>query len=326
MQILFRADGSSSIGLGHLNRCMVLAEELEERGADTMMLVRDNNAAREFLQKENARFIPEEYPVCRWPDADACILDLYGVRAPFLEELHARYGKVIAFDDGYLEHDPGVTAVINYHLYADATGYPSGKKTFLGPSYYLLRRDFTDSIPAITDKTNVFVCMGGSDPENQTSRIVDILLKTTSRHIDVVLGPGFEDTEVVTRLENNPRVFLHHSPKRLARLLSRSAYAVTGAGTMLYELAFLKVPTACLVLADNQRRTAHAFMERKAAFNLGNHTTATDDELAVSLRKFEDERFRREMSHNAGTVIDGRGAGRLADSLVEWLSSSEGTR
>jgi len=299
---------------------MVLAKELEKSGVTATLLVRDNAIAREFLQNGKVAFFTNEPAVCHWPDADACILDIYDVQSSFIEEVQTRYRKVIAIDDGIFEHVSNVSAIINFHVYAASTDYPACKKTFLGPNYYLLRRDIKEALACSTDKSQVFVCMGGSDPENQTQRIVRILLEITSRPIDVVLGPGFEDRKELFRLEKNPNVFLHRAPKELGGLMNRARYAVTGAGSMLYELAFLKIPTACLTLAENQKKTARAFMSRKAAINLGSHDKITDEQIFASLQQFEDEQFRETLSLNAGQVIDGLGANRLADSLLDWLS------
>ena len=93
--------------------------------------------------------------------------------------------------------------------------------------------------------------------------------------------------------------------------------AVIGGGTTSWEAAFLGLPTAAIVLADNQRANVEELARRGVTDNLGWHdslTTAQMENRLASLLASPDERAR--MSQLGRELVDGWGGQRVAWEMV----------
>lgn len=320
MRYLFRVDISNATGLGHITRCLAFATALHKTGSTPIFVV--NSDAKGIFE------IPALFSVfsCEssmsmqdWPDAEVCIVDLYEYSADYYKNLSKKYSRIAIFDDCMFQAPESISAIINPNIYANSSMYPPGVLVFAGPHYYLLRQEFTDCPPESHDGTHVLICMGGSDPEGQTGRILAIVRRVTDRPIDVVFGSPNQESSLAD-YSGLPGVTLHKSVDRMRPLMDRAAYAVVGAGTLLYELAYMGVPAACLSLAENQRMNAEAFAEKNAALFIGHHKHVPDDAIAAAIARLEHETaLRAAIKGNAQKLIDGLGAKRLAKDLAAWI-------
>lgn len=194
IMILFRTDGNSRIGMGHLMRCLTIAEALRKKGEVCMFALyedglrafveekgfsvyvceenrddpaRECEALRECLAKAGKKAEKPEY----------LVIDSYSVNDFYLRELR-QWTKVVYMDDLAAFAYP-VDVLINYNIYADAVAYETlyreaGEEMpelLLGIQYAPLREQFRvcdakpDDIRAgEKDAFRVFVSTGGADP------------------------------------------------------------------------------------------------------------------------------------------------------------------
>lgn len=322
MRLLFLADTSVSSGLGHLNRCLVLAEAMHDVGVSVQVIGCGGWLAQLPGQsKVPVVWLKQLISAADLPDADACVVDLYEYDNQFYRVMGEKYKRIVMFDDVDFRIPERVDAVINTNIYANSTIYSREIISFAGPQYYLLRSEFTAQPPAMARGANLLICMGGSDPEGQSRRVVAAARQRTERQIDLVLGASCPEQADLDFFAASPRVTLHRSVSQMRPLMEQAAYAVSGAGTLLYELAYLGIPAACLSLAENQRKNAEAFAARSAAINIGVFEQVTDDDIICAVERMETEAGLRErLSTVACAVIDGNGTRRLASDLIAWLA------
>ena len=118
MKLVVRTAASHSIGLGHLNRCLILVDAINKLLIDTTLLVEEDTLVKKFIPTWSVPFLAHTDPA-DWPHADACIVDLYCCDEKVYEKLSKRYKTVIIFDDNSnLEVSSQVSGIINTNILA----------------------------------------------------------------------------------------------------------------------------------------------------------------------------------------------------------------
>jgi spore coat polysaccharide biosynthesis predicted glycosyltransferase SpsG len=110
-------------------------------------------------------------------------------------------------------------------------------------------------------------------------------------------------------------------PADLDRRLATASLVVSGAGTMKFELALLGRPMILLAVADDQLPVGPAFAATGAARYLGDGRTIDPTTVAAEVATLvADGPARAAMSSRGPTVVDGRGADRIADAVLGLAS------
>jgi len=318
-KLVIRTHASPDVGFGHLNRCLILAEALRQYGCDVDVYVNSHPSIQEFIKTLKIHYLAASN-IDDLPQADACVVDMYCYDSEYYKELRKKYKKIIIFDDDELDIPEGVSAIINGNIYAKKNNYPKTIFCFAGIKYFLLRTEFLGKQKSPHAK-NIFVCTGGSDPENQTTRILSLLSKVTVRQIDVVYGPGFDNESIMSEWSSHPQIKSHYAIDNISELMQDAAYCVTGAGSIMYELGYMGVPVACLGLAKHQRIIAEHFERKEAVVNLGDYSKASDLDIMKNLKIMDaDANMRMKLGRNIKQLIDGKGSKRLACDLTKWIN------
>jgi len=322
--VVIRADGGQAIGLGHVTRCLALAEELIDRGMTVTFLTR--TPERPVLERmERARCGVErldgsEEPSALGGRAAFVVVDLYGVTPAYQEAIRSAGARLLVVDD--VARSPVVAdLLLNQNLGVEAATYSVAPHTrvLLGPRYALLRRAFRGATASPAVPIRLLVTMGGSDPHNATTRVVEALEDVRGEFaLDVVVGPSFVHDAALAAAAGRAShaVAIHRDPPDLAALMGRATLAVSAAGSTCWELAHLGVPAVVLVLADNQAGVAAGLAAAGLAVSVGPVTPFPAGPLAARVEALlADAEARRRMAAAGRTLVDGRGAARVAEAL-----------
>lgn len=288
-------------------------------------------------------------------------LDSYYVTKTYLETL-GRLTRLVFLDDLRLFDYP-VDMIINYDvlspkaLAAYKAFYSQAKIKLLGSSYTPLRQQFSDlagtgrNCPAplghlhsagslnAPPAVRLLISSGGSDPNHTCLKLADRLLASFAEApvrlcLEVVLGALSTDKEVLLALaEKQPLITIHEKVTNMARLMASCDLAISAAGTTLYELCALAIPSACFILADNQKASAQAFAEAGAIPLLGDVRTESEKVMqsaaewtASMLNGFCREQFlspsMKQASASMRQLVDGKGSDRIARQLLQLLQES----
>ncbi len=285
---LIRCDGDADLGLGHVYRCLALADELRDRqGVGVAFAVRRGAPALELLSRAG-------YPVERaadgvaeaeWLEAVAARLSpdllVLDVRTPLsreaVERLRSRVGLAAAIDDASerrLACDHVFSPPVPQVRALDWTSFRG--ELHCGFEWILLRSQFARGPRALPsrDVPRALVAMGGSDPAGLTLKAVDAL-DALEGELDVrlLVGPAFAHAEALAaRLKAARRRFeVLRGVDDVAGLMAESDLAIASFGMTAYELAALGVPSVLLCLTDDHARSASALAEAGAAISLGVH-------------------------------------------------------
>jgi spore coat polysaccharide biosynthesis predicted glycosyltransferase SpsG len=97
---------------------------------------------------------------------------------------------------------------------------------------------------------------------------------------------------------------------------------VGAAGSSVWERCVLGLPSAIVVLAENQRPAATALAERGAAMVV--EAEAANFDMAFDravMKLMHDDGVRRDLARASAEVCDGKGAERVAEAFLELVSA-----
>jgi len=317
-RIVAVTDAGGEAGLGHLKRCAALAQALGARGCAVHALVAGPPDAGLATVAPDLAVTP-----LAWWGTPRRVLDVAGAPEAFVVDSYhtdeallgalRRSALVVAIDD--LGDRPlPVDVVVNGAWHAARLGYrvPAGTLRLLGPRYALLDAAFAEGPSRIINAQvgRVLVTLGGFTPAADTAAAVAaVRAALPAADIDVVGGL------VPAAVPAAERVTVHGALPSLRALLLAADLAVTAGGMTLYECLATGTPTVAVGLADNQRPNLQ---------NLGGAGLVVVAEfatLSAAVAGVAANRARRErLSADGRRAIDGKGAERVADELVQLLA------
>ena len=341
----FRADGSAATGAGHLMRCLTVAQQLQKKTeySGQVCFLCAEKASAELLQSRQMPVevlgtdpadLEAELPVLEehlTDNGNVFLVDSYRVTDAYLRKLQ-RFGKVFLLDD-MQQHGFPVDGVINYNLFADPEKYRElyGNEIprYLGAMYVPVRQQFCDAADhyKVTDSvTDLLITTGGGDQDNIAGDILEELCEHRPAGCRVryhlVVGrfnPNREKLEQYAA--EHKEVILHCDVQDMAALMASCQLAVTAGGTTIYELAVLGVPFVCFSYAENQEGLTQWIGEHQIAGYAGKWHVApetTRKTIGAWCRKaMEDRALRQKCLEAERKLIDGQGASRIAQILLD---------
>ena len=235
---------------------------------------------------------------------------------------------VMVFDDGGEKNGLPVQGVINGNLGSESLNYELNREGLVlqGIYYFPLSGELEQAKPRAKRTSGsvnkIFLCMGGSDPEGQTLRLINILKGRIDQEIvDVVLGPYFgPSAEIKDAIGSDPRFVLHQDPTELGILMSRADLAIAAGGMICAELVYFETPSLVLTLADNQEPGAGAVADNGCGISLGRFDSLTDQVIGETLTSLLDRPdLLKSMRSACKRLIDGQGSVRIAREVVDYL-------
>ena len=339
MLIVFRADADPAIGGGHVMRCLTLAQEMQQRGADVVFVCKEGTAG---TAPALARFGITCLPTDRndWNDAISggefggkrvrlVVVDSYRLGEEFERSLRSHSCPVMVIDDApNRRHDCDLLVDMTLNRVAAdyAAMVPAHARALAGSSYALLRRAFGElrdqSLArrrASSTLDSVFISLGLTDIGGQTAAIARSLANDERlARIVVVTGPAASAFHEIRRLQDEaPQIRVYVDPPDIAELMAGADIAIGTPGTSSWERCCLGLPSVLRVVAQNQVDNARALEHAGAArvLPLDADAAASLPVIVQELRKSPD--VLRQMSRQAADICDGEGAFRVGCAIDE---------
>jgi len=339
--VAIRADGNSTVGMGHLMRCMSIAKALQKQDVRCIFFTAER-AAGTFLEEKgfvcrvlgtDYRDMEEELPlftkILTKENCGLVLVDSYHITQKYLDGLMCR--RQVFYLDDMGNSRLHASGIINYNIYGQELGYeswcPADTKLLLGACYAPVKEQFSKMDYRVRERvTKILITMGGSDALNIAGKLGERLLGCLPQHIelDIICGRFNPHLSVLRKMqEKNARVHIYVDVPDMWNRMAEADIAVSAAGSTLYELSTMGVPCVCCYYVENQRRIAEGFAEKVQLVNGGDFST---DEEAV-LEKIigtvctlaEDVKAREALSERMKQVTDGCGAEHIAEVLQEMI-------
>lgn len=284
-KVIFRADGNAQIGLGHIYRCLALADMLK----DSFTGVFATRAATEAVSFQIRAVCEEIY----YLDEDAhyqeflnylqgdeiVVLDNYFFGPEYQKAIMDRGCKLIHIDDTQPYHYHA-HAVINHAPGLSRQMFSLDKHTLLctGLDYAMLRKPFRVASLDTREfnnghKYNVFICFGGADFHNVTLKVIQSLIKNPLVDtMHVVLGSANQHSLAISGVVksfSNIRLYDHLNAEEMLDLMQNCNLAIVPSSTILYELTAARVFTISGYYVDNQKNIYEGFLKEDLIKGVG---------------------------------------------------------
>lgn len=258
MNILIRADSSSTIGLGHIMRDLVFAAQYSD---DTVQFACQNLSGNIIDQIPHPVHIlnsndPDELiALIITQKIDLVVFDHYGIDEAYEKKVKEESGVTIfSFDDTYERHFCDI--LLNHNISADEKRYvglvPEHCEIRCGKHYTLIRDEFRIEKQSKREKIHdIFIAMGGSDPTNATLYVLQTL-KGSYRICVVTTSSNPHLEELKTFVSESKRTVLYVDSSNVARHMNESSLAIVTPSVMVHETLFMEIPFIALQTASNQ--------------------------------------------------------------------------
>lgn len=272
--VVFRVDGDSSIGLGHLMRCLALAQGLVAQKIRVIFAVQPSSVVHcesriDWAGEIHCVPVSVTEPtflrtLCTDVDAQWLILDGYQFDASYRELLGVNRFNVGMFDDGQLGQDKAVDAelalVINWASSAETLPYQTyapNAHICAGELYRVLRPEFLLSVmKPYHQRNDLLIMFGGSDPSHLTLPLLQRFEASEIRlPITIVTGGGYQHLSALKECISKTKLAIthHHDCQHVAELFRQARMAISAAGSSQFELLACATPSLLVVTADNQK-------------------------------------------------------------------------
>ena len=324
-----RCDAGARTGVGHLVRCVALAEELVARGTGVRFLSDLGGVA--WAEAQLARRGLPWHPPPSDPaglvaaverlEIDALVIDSYTLPPGHSAAVRKAGHRVLAIVDGDFR---GQSADIYVDQNLDAHIEVEDAVGLAGLDYALLRssvrslRPETPPVHGSGRTPKVVAFFGGTDAYRAAPQVARLLTRTGVAFDATIIAANEELHAELSAIPAGAGQRLEIIPPtdELPKLLAGADLAVSASGTSTWELLCLGLPAALVWVVDNQILGYDRTIARGFAAGLGQLGHLGDDAVAVLKRLLTDASLRTDLAARAWAAVDGRGVERVADALL----------
>ena len=319
-KIAIRADGNAKIGLGHIHRTLALASYLKNTfeikyysvGVDDLVrgLIKSNGFDLVNLKGSEA-FIQEI------SKTDIVVLDGYNFKTDYQKALKVNGNKIIAIDD-LNEWENVADVVINHGYSGKEYKLGASSKLYSGLQYAIIKPEVLKAANTVekTSTKRVLVCIGGTDPEGYSGKIITSLLKETNKQISLLtypLNPTFKSLEKLAS-EKADRLKLFHSldTKALINLIQNNDIAILQPSNIALEAMALGIHISLIQTAENQKYILETLIGNSCAVKLD------ANQIGKSINSITTEQINGQIK-NQSKLLDGKSPDRILDIVNSLL-------
>lgn len=317
LKILFVTSANPEIGMGHIHRCITLANNFIGHSRD--FLIFDTFDKGKSLLKENNYSYIEINDITQIglyiDQYDIIINDFLDTSNDYMGIFSNKF--TVNFEDlGEGADKANIVFNALYELSNPKENHRFGWKYFILDDKILIKTPnaFNEEV------RQILITFGGIDQNNLTLKTLRALevLNHSDIKIKVILGPGYAyKKDLDNFLENSTldcRVL--SEVKDMGKEMQNIDLAITSNGRTVYELAAMNIPT--ISISQNDRETMHLFSRySKGVSYLGISCNVDEDFLSYRIRELiENKEERYKMYKSLSNTNIRKGIKRVKEDII----------
>jgi UDP-2,4-diacetamido-2,4,6-trideoxy-beta-L-altropyranose hydrolase len=333
--LIIRADASTTMGTGHVMRCLALAQGWRDGGGNVVFAMAESTPAiDQHLRTEGvdvAKLKPslstfedarEVSKLARDDRATWVVVDGYHFDSEYQRSLTNAGLKLLFVDDCAQCGHHFADLVLDQNAHANAEMYANREsytRLLLGPRFVLLRRDFQlwrhweRRIPGIARR--LLITMGGSDPDQLTLRLIEALPKISLSNVEITVVAGGSNpllSELQQASRDSGEIHLVSNTNNMPELMAQSDLAIICAGGTLWELLYMGCPTLSYSRTPIQAAIISELNTAGVVRSLGSVEDFEESMLATAVDDLvASQEAREKMARLGRRLVDGGGIGRI---------------
>ena len=263
--------------------------------------------------------------------ANWLVVDHYALDARWENALAPHYKKLMVIDD-LADRQHFCDLLLDQTYGRNEADYrplvPATCTLLCGSNYALLRPEFATlrayslqrRAMAQPELRQLLVTMGGADKDNATGQVLQALLAChlpANCNIKVVMGataPWLEAIQTQAQSMPWPTEVLV-GVTNMAQLMADSDLAIGAAGATSWERCCLGLPTAMIILADNQRFAAGLLEKTRAVVTLSPEASLAEQINNFIRQAKNSKEYLKSLSLGSSSIADGQGCARVTKFL-----------
>ena len=342
--LFIRVDSSPEIGIGHMMRCLTLAQELKNNFDKIIFLTQKDsgNFIGTIMKNEfEVIFIPttnndpniiKNLLTAYSENKNFLLIDHYDIDTNFESSLKNIFERIFVIDDlANRKHDCDL--LIDQNYYRDLNQryeklIQNGTIALLGPKYAIIRPEFrTINKKAIKKNSQIkkiLVSFGGSDPTNECKKVLDALCSIENSKFEIVVVAGiynhkFEQLKKLYEKYSNIKIYRHVDD--LSRLMLNSDLFIGAGGTTTWERFYMGLPSIVTIISDDQKESIEFLSDMGHIINLGLAKNVTSKTYVQTLQKPNSDLIYNMSLHNQ-KLVDGNGSNRIKKQIIELINDA----
>jgi UDP-2,4-diacetamido-2,4,6-trideoxy-beta-L-altropyranose hydrolase len=299
-------------GHGHLTRCIAISQALQKKKIKCFFLLNKNN--KDISQKKIVGIFNwykcEKRTLEIVKNYDFIIVDSIKINKDYLIRIK-NIKKTIYINDYHRWKIRNLIS-IDWTLFIKQT---SSKLGIFGHKFCALRKSFWKNNNKILRKEikNIVIFFGGADIHKLSTKVAKLIINSYK---------NYKINLVSTKNVNNKNIIYNNylSEKKMKLLLQKSDIIITSGGQTLYEMACVGIPGIILSETKYDRDDINAWKKKGSIIYAGKWNDKNiNNRILASLEKIKSKKIRQSLSNKGKSIIDGKGAIRLANKIKNYV-------
>jgi len=316
-KILFVTSANPEIGMGHIHRCITLANNFIGHTRD-FLIFNTFDKGKSLLKENNYSYIEinDITQIGLYIDQyDIIINDFLDTSNDYMGIFSNKF--TVNFEDlGEGADKANIVFNALYELSNPKENHRFGWKYFILDDKILIKTPnaFNEEV------RQILITFGGIDQNNLTLKTLRALesLNHSNIKIKVILGPGYAHKKDLDNFLENSNLDCRvlSEVKDMGKEMQNIDLAITSNGRTVYELAAMNIPT--ISISQNDRETMHLFSRySKGVSYLGISCNVDEDFLSYRIKELiENKEERYKMYKSLSNTNIRKGIKRVKDDII----------
>lgn len=334
--VIFRCDAGAEDGLGHLMRCLTLADAIKKLCDSTILFISydPDGSTEERVSKRGFGFKRAIELAGSTADLDFLlksinitdtgwvVLDSKRIDADYVLACRQK-SHVLCFDDDQYRDLP-CDLLVNNHIGVTEQCYQKNidRQLLIGPRYNTIQDSFFEiGKNKHGSNKHVLITLGGEDPHDHTSWLLEHLsLVLSDFPVVVVVGPAHPRPQHVEEMALRwlPHAKLITLAQDLSIYMRDALLVLTAGGTTCYEIAAARVAQAVVIVEEHQQALVMPLVEAGAVFLLGRFDNLKPDKVVKQVKiLLNDHKVASKLVTNAAKLFKCSGAPNIVRAMCE---------